>query len=99
MKKRKLTKEEILHLANLSSLKLTEKEIEKYSSQLEETIEYIENLKELNTEKTQPTSHTVNLKNIYFSDGEKNKRGLIEKEVTKSAKNKKNGFFVVKRIL
>ena len=98
-KKKTLTTEEIKHLAKLANLPLTEEEIKKYSNQLEETIDYVENLKELDTENITPTSHTVNLKDVYFSDGEKNERGLTESEATKNAKNKKNSFFAVKRIL
>jgi len=100
MKKKKiLTSEEIKYLTKLANLKLTEKELKKYSNQLEETIEYVENLNELDTKNIIPTSHTVDLKNVFFVDGEKNKRGLSRDETTKNAKNKKNGFFVVKRIL
>ena len=98
-KKRILTTEEIRHLAKLANLSLSDDEIKKYSKQLEETIEYVENLKELDTKNTPPTSHTVNLKDIFFEDGEKNERRLTAEEVTKNAKNKKNNFFVVKRIL
>src|SRR3990167_2565766 len=99
MKKKKiLTSEEIKYLTKLANLKLTEKELKKYSNQLEETIEYVENLNELDTKNIIPTSHTVDLKNLFFVDGEKNKRGLSRDETTKNAKNKKNGFFVVKRI-
>lgn len=94
-----LTKEDILHLAKLSKLQLTEEEIEKYWKQLEETVEYIKNLNELNTEKVEPTSQTTNLTNVFFEDGGENKRGLQIDEVMKNTKNKKEGFFIVKRIL
>ena len=100
MKKKKiLTSEEIKHLAKLANLSLTEDELKKYSNQLEETIEYVENLDELDTKNTVPTSHTVNLKDVFFRDGENNNRALTNDEATKNAKNKKKGFFVVKRIL
>ena len=98
-KKRILTTDEIKHLAKLANLPLSEEEIKRYSKQLEETIEYIENLKELDTKNTPPTSHTVNLKDVFSKNGEKNRRGLTIEEATKNAKNKKNGFFMVKRIL
>ena len=100
MKKKKvLSTDEVKHLAKLASLQLSEEELKKYSQQLEETIDYVDNLKELDTENITPTSHTVNLKDVFFTDGEKNERGLTEDEATKNAKNKKNSFFVVKRIL
>lgn len=99
MKKRVLTKKDILHLAALSKLLLSEKEIEKYLGQLEQTVEYVNNLNELPTKNIEPTSQTTNLTNVGFKDGEINKRKFSQQEATKNIKNKKNGFFVVKRIL
>ncbi len=99
MKKSKLNKEEILHLAKLSNLTLTNDEIEKYRKQLEETVEYVENLNELDTRKVEPTSQTTNLTDVFFKDGVENKRGLSQNEAMKNAKNKKNDYFVVKRIM
>jgi len=97
--KRMLSKDEILHLAKLANLYLTEEEINKYWKQLEETVEYIKNLNKLDTEKVEPTCQTTNLTNIFFKDGEENKRKLTIEEAIKNAKNKKNGYFTVKRIL
>ncbi|OGK10063.1 hypothetical protein A2767_00345 [Candidatus Roizmanbacteria bacterium RIFCSPHIGHO2_01_FULL_35_10] len=89
MKKKVLTKEDILHLAKLSNLKLSDEEIEKYLKQLEETVEYVKNLDELKTDKVSPTSQTTNLTDVYFADGETNERGLKLKEK----------YFIVKRIM
>ena len=89
MKKKVLTKEDILHLAKLSNLKLSDEEIEKYLKQLEETVEYVKNLDELKTDKVSPTSQTTNLTDGYFADGETNERGLKLKEK----------YFIVKRIM
>lgn len=99
MRKSKLTKEDILHLAKLSRLHLSDKEIKKYWKQLEETVEYVDNLNELDTEKAVPTSQTTNLVNIGFEDGSKNTRNLSQVGATANAKNKKGGNFVVKRIM
>lgn len=99
MKKSALTKEDILHLAKLSKLQLTDKEIEKYLGQLEETIEYVKNLNELKTDKIEPTSQTTNLTNVGFEDGTKSSRLLSQEVATSNSKNKKNGQFVVKRIM
>ncbi len=99
MEKKRLTKSEILHLAKLTNLKLTDTEIEKYCQQLEETVEYVENLNELNTNSVEPTSQTTNLTDVFFEDGGNNKRGLKQDEAIDNAKNKKEGYFVVKRIM
>lgn len=99
MKKTILTRKDILHLAQLAKLNLSDKEIEKYQRQLEETVEYVKNLNELDTTDVSPTFQTTNLFNVGFDDGEKNSRLLSHQEAIKNAKDKKNGNFIVKRIM
>ena len=95
----KLTREEIIHLAKLANLTLNEDEIKKYQDQLSKTLEYISNLNELNTDNIPPTNQVTSLTDVYFPDGEKNKRLFLPDEAVKNAKNKKANYFVVKRIL
>ncbi len=99
MNKRILSKEDILYLAKLSKLDLTDEEIEKYWKQLEETVEYVNNLNELDTDTIEPTLQTTNLTDIFFEDGSENKRKLSQDEATACTRNKKDGYFVVKRIM
>jgi aspartyl-tRNA(Asn)/glutamyl-tRNA(Gln) amidotransferase subunit C len=94
-----LTKEDILHLGTLASLSLSEQEIEQYKKQLGETIDYIENLHELDTEKVIPTSQTTSLRDVFFDDGEKNERSLSTEEAVQNSSKSKDGYFVVKRIM
>jgi len=98
MKKKRLSKNDILHLAYLAGLNLDKKEIEKYKKQLEETISYIENLNELKTDNVFPTAYVAFLNNIFFSDNEKNERGLTLEEVFQNTKIKENNCFRVKKI-
>lgn len=86
------TLNDVFHLSRLAQLKLTDKEAEKYRRQLEETLDYVRNLNELNTDNVQETLF-LNLKNVFFEDGKKNQRllnvnNLIEKK-----------YFTVKKIL
>ena len=99
MKKIKLTKKDIIHLINLSKLKLTAKELEKYRRQLEDTVKYINNLKELQTDQITLTSHTINLSNVYFNDSEENMIALTQDEALANGKNIKGGYFVIKKIM
>lgn len=99
MKKNKISKEEVLHLAELVKLHLNEEEIKKLSEQFEETLDYVKNMDELDTSKVKPTSQTTSLENVFFEDGEENKRGLSQEEALKNAKKKKNNMFVVDRIM
>lgn len=94
-----LTREEVLHLAKLAGLILTDSEIEKNAAQLAETIDYIQNLDELDTEKVKPTNSVVDLSNVTFEDGEKNTRALTATEVFSNGKDIKDNAFVVGRIM
>jgi aspartyl-tRNA(Asn)/glutamyl-tRNA(Gln) amidotransferase subunit C len=94
-----LSKDEILHLARLAKLELTEDEIEKYREQLGETIEYVKNLDELDTKNTPPTNSVVDLKNVTFEDGAENTQGLTVKEALSNSSKTKNNEFTVDRIM
>ena len=96
---KKLTKKEVLHLAKLAGLTLTDEEIERNSAQLSETIEYIKNLEELNTDDIKPTNSVVNLSNVTFVDGTENKRGLSQTEATGNGKSVRENAFAVDRIM
>ena len=78
MNKINLSNNEIIHLAKLAGLKLTEKEIEDIRNKLSETLEYVDNLNQLNTNAVIPTSQTTGLVNVFFKDGQENKRGLTK---------------------
>lgn len=85
------------HLARLSAIKLSEDEKKKYLNQLQETINYVENLKELETQLKRIKSLTRLSKNRDFVDGAKNNRPLSLKELT-SFCHLKNNYFRVKKI-
>ncbi|MBI3619877.1 Asp-tRNA(Asn)/Glu-tRNA(Gln) amidotransferase subunit GatC [Candidatus Roizmanbacteria bacterium] len=94
-----LTRDEIIHLAKLADLNLTEEEIKKYQQELSQTLDYIANLDELDTSAVEPTSQTTNDKDVFFQDGAKNDRLFSQEKATANAKNKKNNYFAVNRIL
>jgi len=98
-KNQALSKDEILHLAKLAKLHLTDKEIEKYQAQLGETIEYVKNLDELDTKNVEPTNSVVDLKNITFKDGEKSTRTFQAEEALANAKKQKSQMFEVEKIM
>lgn len=98
-KNSELTKKEILHLAKLANLTLTDEEIEKYSQQLTETIDYVKNLDELDASKVVASASPSQLHNVYFEDGTENTRGLKAEEAVVNAKEKKDKYFKVNRIM
>ncbi len=96
-KKVKFLLSDVFHLARLAQLKLTDEEAEKYRLQLEETLNYVDNLNELNTDRLEEEVY-LNLKNVFFEDGKKNERIFnINDLIGKKRQDKK--YFSVKRIL
>jgi len=94
-----LTRQDVLHIAQLANLPIAEESIEKYQKDLSETLQYVENLDELDVSKTEASSHTTDLQNIFFEDGTKETRKFTQEQATQNAKNVKNGQFVVKRLM
>lgn len=64
----KLSKEEVLHIADLSRLALTEDEVEEYRDQLGSILGYVDKLQELDTSGVAEFSHGSDLTNVFRSD-------------------------------
>lgn len=88
---------DITHVAKLANLPLTEEEKKNFSTQLEETVEYIKGLSEVNTEGVEPTSQVTGLENVTREDVIK--PSLTQEQALSNAKQTYNGFFKVKGIL
>lgn len=57
----KLTKEEVLKLAKLSRLQLTDDEVEKYQEELSAILSYVQQLESVDTEDLKPTYQVTGL--------------------------------------
>jgi aspartyl-tRNA(Asn)/glutamyl-tRNA(Gln) amidotransferase subunit C len=64
----KLTREQVLKLARLSRLKLTEEEIERFRNELSEILAYVEMLDKADTDGLEPTYQVTGLKNVMRDD-------------------------------
>lgn len=64
----KISISDVQHLAKLSNLTLSESEIDRLGSDLDKILNYIEKLKELNTDGVEPTYQVTELQNIYRQD-------------------------------
>ncbi|MDR1032390.1 MAG: Asp-tRNA(Asn)/Glu-tRNA(Gln) amidotransferase subunit GatC, partial [Candidatus Nomurabacteria bacterium] len=61
----KITKDEIIHLADLANLTLSEAEIFALGDDLSRIVDYIKQLGELDTSGVEPTYMTVDLENVW----------------------------------
>ena len=64
----KVSKEELLHIAKLSDLKINEEEISKYMNNLEEILDFMKILNNVDTSKTDETIGGVSSKNVFRKD-------------------------------
>jgi aspartyl-tRNA(Asn)/glutamyl-tRNA(Gln) amidotransferase subunit C len=63
-----IDREQVLHVAKLARLRLTDDEVERMSGELSTILEAIEQIGELDLEGVQPTSHVVGLENVLRPD-------------------------------
>ncbi|PYU17843.1 MAG: Asp-tRNA(Asn)/Glu-tRNA(Gln) amidotransferase subunit GatB, partial [Acidobacteria bacterium] len=55
----KITREDVLHVAELAHLELTESEVETYRRQLDSILTYVEKLNELDTVQVEPMAQVL----------------------------------------
>ncbi|OGK15311.1 hypothetical protein A3H80_00440 [Candidatus Roizmanbacteria bacterium RIFCSPLOWO2_02_FULL_37_19] len=96
---KKLTKEDIKHIAQLANLDIDNDELEAYSKQLTDSLHYVENLEDIDTSGVPDTFFTTHAKNSMQEDVIDESVTLPQEEVLQNAPKKRNGYFVVKRIL
>ncbi len=88
---------DVLKIAGLSRLALTEEEVTLYSNQLSAILEHIEKLKELDTRDVGPTSHVLDIQNVMRED--RTASSLAVDEALGNCPDPKDGFYRVPRIL
>jgi aspartyl-tRNA(Asn)/glutamyl-tRNA(Gln) amidotransferase subunit C len=63
-----IDRDQVLHVAKLARLRLTEQELERMSGELSTILEAIEQIAELDLEGVPPTSHVIDLENVLRPD-------------------------------
>lgn len=63
-----IDRDQVLHVARLARLRLTEEEIERMQHELSDILEHVERIQALDLDGVEPTSHVVDLENVLRSD-------------------------------
>lgn len=92
-----LTREEVLHVAQLARLALEPAEVELFTRQLNDILAYVEKLQELDTTGVTPMAHVLPVFNAFRED--EVKTGLPREEALDNAPERAEGNFVVPRII
>ena len=93
----KLSREEVLHIARLARLGLTEAEVEKFREQLSHLLENFEVLQQVDTTDVPPTAQSINLQNILRDD--EVAESLLPGQILANAPQKEGDFFRIRAVL
>ena len=93
----KLSREQVLHIAELAKLGISEEETELFAEQLSAILDYAEMLNRLDTEAIPPTAQAIDRRNVTRPD--EVFPSLTPDEVLANAPQRQDGYFKVKPIL
>ena len=63
-----IDRDQVLHVARLARLELSDAEVERMASELSGILEHVERFSELDLDETEPTAHVVELENVLRPD-------------------------------
>ena len=93
----KITTEEVESVAMLARLKFTSEEVERFTTDMGQMLEYVDKLSELNTEGVEPTAHVHDIVNAFRAD--EVRQGLSNEKALANAPDSEDGSFKVAKII
>ena len=88
-----ITREDVLHVARLARLELSEEELERFGVQLSAILDAVGKVGELDLEDVPPTSHPLDLVNVLAED--EPRPCLSREDALANAPDPEDGFFGV----
>ena len=96
-KKQTVDRDEVLKIAVLAKLHLSEEQVSLYTDQINEILEYMKQLNELDTEDMEPLSHVLDQINMTRPDEEK--ASLSRDEALRNAPETDGEYFIVPNVI
>ena len=97
MSDKKITIEEVKHIAKLSKLNIPDNELEYYLSEMDKMINHFNILSKVDTSDVQPMTHVNTMTNIYRED--ESKDSLSTKEALKNSSETFGQFIKIPKII
>lgn len=92
-----LTSEDVLHIARLARIALTDAEVQRFTAQLSGILDHFAALSSVPTGDVEPTAHPLPLSNVMRAD--EVAPSLKQAEVLANAPEQEEGFFRVRAVL
>lgn len=93
-----LSKSEVKKIANLARIEISDKEAEKYSSELSDILGFVEKLNEADTKGVEPIAHITGAKNIVREDKVIEYSSETKEEIINNFPEKKDRLDKVKAV-
>jgi aspartyl-tRNA(Asn)/glutamyl-tRNA(Gln) amidotransferase subunit C len=93
----KITKEEVLHVAHLARLDIDEADIDRFAGQIGTILDYVDQLKQVDTDDVAATSHAIAMTNAFREDAEQDH--LDREDALANAPEKDEGGFMVPKVI
>ena len=92
-----LTRDDVVKVAMLARLKLSDAELQTFTTQLSQVLDYVDILAEVDTDDVEPMAHAAELRNVFRDDelGE----SLARDAALTNAPKSDGKFFLVPQIL
>ena len=90
-----ISKDEVLHLAKLAQLTLTDEQVEKFAGQLSSVLDYMSKIQTLSTKGVKETTQVTGITNVMRDDVVDTSAMFTQEEALENAKETRNGYFVV----
>lgn len=97
MKEKIISRDDVEYVAQLARLGLNEEEKDLMADNLESILEYVEKLNELDTEKVEPMTHSINVTNVSRPD--EVGKGVDRESIMKIAPDQDTGYYIVPKII
>jgi aspartyl-tRNA(Asn)/glutamyl-tRNA(Gln) amidotransferase subunit C len=92
----KISKDDVKYVARLAELEFSDKEVEKFTSQLARILEHIANISSADTKGVPPTSHVLDVKNVYRED--EVRESISQESALENAPDRESEGFKVPKI-
>jgi len=92
-----ISREEVLHIARLARLGLSQEDVARFQEQLSSILDYFQVLRQVDTEGVPPTTHTLLLQNVLRPD--EPGPSFPQGEILANAPLEEEGYFRVRAVL
>lgn len=92
-----VSKEDVIHIAKLARLEISDEELERYTIDLDNIVDYANTLSSIDVSSVKPTNHILDIKNVFRAD--EVKPSYNREEILKNAPTKAGGCVSVPKVI